>query len=77
MTLIMNCETRLKDEEIVLTCFYTNVSKRKWTMNLTIACSDLNWNTIFREYTVEVIIMPAHRDQALPLSVYNTSYTSK
>jgi hypothetical protein len=76
MAFIMNCEARLKSEEIVFTCFYINVSKidlRKWAMNLTIACSDLNSNTILREYTVEVIIMQANKNQAFTSLIYDTT----
>jgi hypothetical protein len=71
-TLIMNRET------IILTCFHTNVSKnglRKGTLNLTLACPDLDVNTILREYAAEIIIIPAYKDQALPSLVHDYSST--
>jgi hypothetical protein len=61
--------------------FYTNVGKidlKIWTVNITVACPDLNLNTIRPENGVEVIIIAARKDQAIiPSSVHDPCYASK
>jgi hypothetical protein len=74
----MDCETNVKVRRVDVFC--TNVGMidlRKWTVNLTVTCPDLNLNTILPEHSVEMIIKPVHKDQAIPCSVHDLCYASK